>query len=129
MLASLLLADQAHGFVSPPQQPTSFRSSSARFAVDLPVVQQNSNGAPADVRYSDFVKLVNGDRMEKVTFSADGTQLLGVDVDGVRVKLEALPNDPELLTQLTTHKVRACLAVVYRFWPLGTPVVSCFTFF
>jgi cell division protease FtsH len=115
MLASLLLADQAQGFVSPPQQQAPFRQqrSSARFAVDLPVVQQNSYGAPADVRYSDFVKLVNGDRIEKVTFSADGTQLLGVDVDGVRVKLEALPNDPELLTQLTSHKVRTSV------WVLG----------
>lgn len=73
---------------------------------DLPVIQQNSYGQPADVRYSDFLKLVNADRIEKVTFSADGTQLLGVDADGVRMKIEALPNDPDLLTQLTTHKVR-----------------------
>ena len=73
---------------------------------DLPVIVANSYGQPTDVRYSDFVKLVNADRIEKVTFSADGTQLLGVDVDGVRVKIEALPNDPDLLSQLTTHKVR-----------------------
>ncbi|KAL3904573.1 MAG: hypothetical protein SGILL_010013, partial [Bacillariaceae sp.] len=53
----------------------------------------------------DFLKLVNGDKIEKVTFSADGTQLLGVDVDGSRLKIESLPNDPDLLTQLTTHKV------------------------
>jgi hypothetical protein len=31
---------------------------------------------------------------------------LGVDVDGARVKIEALPNDPDLLNDLTTHKVR-----------------------
>jgi cell division protease FtsH len=31
--------------------------------------------------------------------------LLGVDVDGTRLKIEALPNDPDLLTQLTEHKV------------------------
>merc|ERR1712157_48945 len=42
---------------------------------------------------------------EKVTFSADGTKLLGVDTDGVRVKIEALPNDPDLLTALTWDKV------------------------
>jgi cell division protease FtsH len=71
---------------------------------DMPVIQSRG-GAPVDVRYSDFLKLVNGDRIEKVTFSADGTQLLGVDTDGTRIKLEALPNDPDLLTQLTTHKV------------------------
>merc|ERR1719478_387932 len=70
----------------------------------MPVIQSRG-GAPVDVRYSDFLKLVNGDKIEKVTFSADGTQLLGVDTDGTRIKLEALPNDPDLLTQLTTHKV------------------------
>lgn len=73
-------------------------------ASDMPVIQSRG-GAPVDVRYSDFLKLVNGDRIEKVTFSADGTQLLGVDTDGTRIKLEALPNDPDLLTQLTSHKV------------------------
>ena len=72
--------------------------------VDVPVIQKSSYG-PVDVRYSDFLKLVNADKIEKVTFSADGTQLLGVDVDGTRVKIEALPNDPDLLTQLTNHKV------------------------
>lgn len=71
---------------------------------NLPVIQSRG-GAPVDVRYSDFLKLVNADRIEKVTFSADGTQLLGVDTEGVRIKIEALPNDPDLLTQLTSHKV------------------------
>lgn len=72
---------------------------------NLPVIESRG-GAPVDVRYSDFLKLVNGDRIEKVTFSSDGTKLLGVDTDGVRVKIEALPNDPDLLTALTSHKVR-----------------------
>ena len=72
---------------------------------NLPVVEANQYG-PADVRYSDFLRLVNGNRVEKVTFSSDGTQLLGVDVDGARLKIESLPNDPDLLTQLTSHKVR-----------------------
>ena len=84
---------------------------------DLPTVQPNTYGQPSDIRYSDFLKLVNNDRIEKVTFSADGTQLLGVDTDGVRVKIEALPNDPDLLTQLTSHKVSfiVCrLPLLYR---------------
>lgn len=76
----------------------------AAAASDIPVIQSRG-GAPVDVRYSDFLKLVNADRVEKVTFSADGTQLLGVDTEGVRIKIEALPNDPDLLTQLTSHKV------------------------
>merc|ERR1719469_382407 len=70
----------------------------------LPVIESRG-GAPVDVRYSDFVKLVNANRIEKVTFSADGTKLLGVDTDGVRVKIESLPNDPDLLGALTGHKV------------------------
>merc|ERR1712166_1423426 len=53
----------------------------------------------------EFLRLVDGDKIEKVTFSSDGTQLLGVDVDGTRLKIESLPNDPDLLTQLTSHKV------------------------
>ena len=76
----------------------------AESSVEMPIIQSRG-GAPVDVRYSDFLKLVNGDKIEKVTFSADGTQLLGVDTDGTRIKLEALPNDPDLLTQLTSHKV------------------------
>jgi len=72
---------------------------------NVPVIQQNAYGQPTEVRYSDFLKLINADKIEKVTFSADGTQLLGVDVDGARIRIEALPNDPDLLTQLTNHKV------------------------
>jgi len=74
-------------------------------APNIPVLQSRG-GEPVDVRYSDFLKLVNADRIEKVTFAADGTKLLGVDVEGTRLKIEALPNDPDLLTQLTNRKVR-----------------------
>lgn len=73
-------------------------------APDLPIISSRG-GAPVDVRYSDFLKLVNADRIEKITFSADGTKLLGVDTDGARLKIESLPNDPSLLDELTKHKV------------------------
>jgi len=92
------------------QTPSSSRSMSMAADMppaentDVPVVQKSGYG-PTDVRYSDFLKLVDSDKIEKVTFSAEGDQLLGVDVDGTRIKIEALPNDPELLTQLTNHKV------------------------
>lgn len=120
VIAGLLLADRVSAFV--PQsvvqtQRRNARNSQRFMAMDVqapasppdesnvPVVQQNSYGQPTEVRYSDFLSLVNKDRIEKVTFSADGTQLLGVDVDGARIRIEALPNDPDLLTSLTTHKV------------------------
>eukprot|EP00816_Leptocylindrus_hargravesii_P004289 CAMPEP_0196811100 /NCGR_PEP_ID=MMETSP1362-20130617/16951_1 /TAXON_ID=163516 /ORGANISM="Leptocylindrus danicus, Strain CCMP1856" /LENGTH=680 /DNA_ID=CAMNT_0042186353 /DNA_START=83 /DNA_END=2125 /DNA_ORIENTATION=- len=66
---------------------------------------QRVGGAPGVVRYSEFLKLVDADQIEKVTFSSDGTKLLAVDTDGGRVAIEALPNDPDLLNQLTSHKV------------------------
>ena len=115
---SLVLADQAMAFAphSPVSKNYNAKGSSGRFMAmdmemppavqnDVPAIQKSSYG-PTDVRYSDFLKLVNADKIEKVTFSADGSQLLGVDVDGTRVKIEALPNDPDLLTELTNHKVR-----------------------
>jgi hypothetical protein len=125
VLAAMIIADGASAFTKPlpSAQPhysyhssssSSSSSSSRRYMAvdmpppsnaDLPVLQASSYG-PTEVRYSDFLKLVNSDRIEKVTFSSDGTQLLGVDVDGVRVAIESLPNDPDLLTQLTQHKVR-----------------------
>ena len=125
---SLLLAEQSSAFApftplsrgngyQQQQQQSSSSSSTLSMALDMPppaaesgssnmpVIQRSQYG-PTDVRYSDFLKLVDGDKIEKVTFSADGTQLLGVDVDGTRLKIESLPNDPDLLTQLTAHKVR-----------------------
>ena len=114
VVASFLASNGVTAF-APPQQIT--RTSRLSMAMEeappapvsstereMPVIQ-SKGGAPVDVRYSDFLQLVNGDKIEKVTFSADGTQLLGVDTDGTRLKLEALPNDPDLLTQLTSHKV------------------------
>jgi cell division protease FtsH len=114
---ALLLAEQASAFAPhTPLARTYAGSSSSRFmAIDMemppaaiqvaaPIVKQSGYG-PADVRYSEFLKMIDSDRIEKVTFSADGTQLLGVDVDGARLKIESLPNDPSLLTQLTNHKV------------------------
>jgi cell division protease FtsH len=72
---------------------------------ELPVIESNRGGVPTAVRYSDFLKLVNANRIEKVTFSSDGTQLLGVDMKGIRLAIEALPNDPDLLTELSKHNV------------------------
>jgi cell division protease FtsH len=114
LLGSFLMNNNVAAF-TPASIASTVPRSSARFmameeapataaAENLPVIQSRG-GAPVDVRYSDFLKLVNADKIEKVTFSADGTQLLGVDTEGVRIKIEALPNDPDLLTQLTGHKV------------------------
>lgn len=58
-----------------------------------------------DWRYSQFINAVETDKVEKVTFSADGQRLLAVDTDGNRFKLDALPQDPDLLKTLTDHKV------------------------
>jgi len=58
------------------------------------VVQQRprgAGGAPTTIRYSEFLKLVDGDEIEKVTFSSDGTKLLGVDNDGLAFVLMRCP--------------------------------------
>jgi len=117
LLGSFLMNNNVAAF-TPASFARSAPKSNARFmameeaaapvapADNLPIIQSRG-GAPVDVRYSDFLRLVDANKIEKVTFSADGTQLLGVDTEGVRIKIEALPNDPELLTQLTGHKVRS----------------------
>jgi len=117
LLGTFLFNNSASAFAPPSIAHQTPRSNARFMAMDeapataaaatdsnLPVIQSRG-GAPVDVRYSDFAKLVDANRIEKVTFSADGTQLLGVDTEGVRIKIEALPNDPDLLTQLTSHKV------------------------
>merc|ERR1719230_2206279 len=70
------------------------------------IIRDTGSVAPsAEWRYSNFIKEVLADNVEKVTFSSDGQQLLAIDTDGGRHKLEAIPNDPELLNTLTSHKV------------------------
>lgn len=123
---SLLLAEQVSAFAPYSPVTNSYKSSSSsstlKMALDVdpsqvaappavaekaPVqmVVKSPGGGPTDVRYSEFLRLVDADKIEKVTFSSDGTQLLGVDVDGTRLKIQSLPNDPDLLSQLTAHKV------------------------
>ncbi|EKX47076.1 hypothetical protein GUITHDRAFT_86435 [Guillardia theta CCMP2712] len=68
-------------------------------------VKRVEAGGVQNWRYSEFMNAVEGDKVEKVTFSADGRRVLAVDVDGNRYKLDALPNDPTLLDTLTKHKV------------------------
>ncbi|CAM9129904.1 unnamed protein product [Pylaiella littoralis] len=70
-----------------------------------PAMMQRSSQTVENIRYSDFVSAVEKDEIEKVSFSYDGKKLVAVDTDGVRVKLGSIPNDPELLTILTKHKV------------------------
>jgi len=62
-------------------------------------------GGVQNWRYSEFMSAVESDKVEKVTFSADGRRILAVDTDGNRYKLDAVPNDPEMLNTLTKHKV------------------------
>lgn len=81
-----------------------------------------------DVRYSQFLKLVNKKRIEKVTFNADGTQLIGQlyppkkqkffsfkktrqqPQPQQQIRINHLPNDPELLTTLTNYNIDISVA-------------------
>jgi hypothetical protein len=40
---------------------------------DAPIILEQNNYGPSDIRYADFIKLVQNDRIEKVAFTADGT--------------------------------------------------------
>ncbi|CAM9378910.1 unnamed protein product [Chrysoparadoxa australica] len=73
-------------------------------AVDTPQPSSMSQ-VPTEIRYSEFLKLLDKNEIEKVTFSSDGQRLIAVDTDGDRVRLDALPNDPDLLNSLTKKKV------------------------
>lgn len=86
--------------VPPPASPFSNAGGQAP-----PAMMQRSVQTVENIRYSDFVNAVEKDEIEKVSFSYDGKKLVAVDTDGVRVKLDSIPNDPELLTILTKHKV------------------------
>ena len=135
VVTGLYCADHVLGFApsTPLATKQSTRNGSGRFmamdidmppaAAEVPVIQSSQYG-PTDVRYSDFLKLVKADRIEKATFSSDGSQLLGVDVDGTRIKIEALPNDPNLLSELTEHKVRI---LVTKKCSSGSPTELCFS--
>lgn len=73
---------------------------------NIPIhIDPSRRRTPVDIRYSEFVKLLNANCMEKVILSNDGNQLLGMTTEGAGIKIEALPNDPDLLTQLMAHKV------------------------
>lgn len=66
--------------------------------------RQQSDG-PIPIRYRQFLDLIQEERIEKVTFSSDGQRLIAMDTDGIRYRLDALPNDPELLASLTEKMV------------------------
>eukprot|EP00540_Astrosyne_radiata_P006815 CAMPEP_0116828686 /NCGR_PEP_ID=MMETSP0418-20121206/3785_1 /TAXON_ID=1158023 /ORGANISM="Astrosyne radiata, Strain 13vi08-1A" /LENGTH=780 /DNA_ID=CAMNT_0004457585 /DNA_START=38 /DNA_END=2380 /DNA_ORIENTATION=+ len=127
VVSSLLVADQTAGFMHP--QPVTTRVKTTLHAMEIPPPppdqqQQQPQQAqvqvvddrplptiernlykPSEVRYSDFIRLVKADQIEKVTFGSDGRSLTGVDIDGTRFQMPVLPNDPELLNQLDIHRV------------------------
>lgn len=119
LLATALGSSSVNSFAPPTRLVSRIIVNNARFMAmnvdvppppsngDIPMIQRAPGGAPSNIRYSDFIKLVNANQIEKVTFSADGSKLLGVDAEGIRLKIESLPSDPDLLTQLTSHKVRS----------------------
>jgi cell division protease FtsH len=70
-----------------------------------PPAPLEQGGRNVHVRYSEFWDMITHDRVEKVTFSPDMRRALVIDTDGNRFRMDALPNDPELLPTLTKHKV------------------------
>lgn len=100
-VATTTLSLPAHAVADPVQMSGARPETSAAAQRQI----ESAPNAVQDWRYSEFIHAVEKDQVEKVTFSADGQRLLAVDVDGARYKLDALPNDPDLLKTLTDHKV------------------------
>lgn len=109
VLASVLGNSQPTLAAADPVQMNSVRqetsTTTSRSMTQDSSVAPTANNIVQDWRYSEFINAVESDQVEKVTFSADGQRLLAVDTDGNRYKLDALPNDPDLLQTLTAHKV------------------------
>jgi len=99
----------ASAFVLPAQKLRTIPYLSQRYGTNIndpeAYIRSARGGGIANLRYSEFLQMVQDNQLEKVTFSSSGDQLLGIAKNGMRVKLDALPEDPELLTQLTDHKV------------------------
>lgn len=107
LIGSFLAAPANVRAAADPVQMSGLRqeSSEATTRTMSPSTPLTAGNTVRDWRYSEFITAVENDQVEKVTFSADGQRLLAVDTDGNRYKLDALPNDPELLKTLTSHKV------------------------
>lgn len=106
--------------------PSNNEQQSMRSAIRT--IRKGTGGYIQDVRYSQFLKLVNKRRIERVTFSQDGTQLVGhlrtirkqkwfsfkrtrqQSENQYRVRINYLPNDPTLLTTLTDYNIDISVA-------------------
>jgi len=92
-------------------------------------IRNMRRGTPIqDVRYSQFLKLVNNKQIDKVTFSSDGTSCVGhlcppkrklfsfkktrqqIHQQQQQVRINHLPNDPVLLDTLTRYNVDISVA-------------------
>ena len=111
-LASVLIAGvggqpvMAQGQMTPPPAAPAATATAPAATTDAKAVDATvKEGGVQNWRYSEFMTAVEGDKVEKVTFSADGKRILAVDNDGNRYKLDAVPNDPDMLNTLTKHKV------------------------
>ena len=117
----------------PPYQPYHHyqQSPSSASPANRSVARKDTGGFIQDVRYAEFLKLVAKRKIEKVTFSSDGTQLIGQVVrpnpkkswfwtskktkikqqqqqqkkQPAQIRIQYLPNDPSLLSTLTDYKI------------------------
>ncbi|KAL3805128.1 hypothetical protein HJC23_003356 [Cyclotella cryptica] len=95
-----------------------------------PIAASSSSSPIRDIRYSQFLSLVKRHKIERVTIDSDGTQLIGQlsassrkrswisklfpffhrksassNISAGRIRINQLPNDPDLLPTLTKHHV------------------------
>jgi cell division protease FtsH len=70
----------------------------------IPQQENFPRGRIVNMRYSNFLKMVDSDLIQRATFSSDGEKLLGVDKYGTLIKID-VPDDPGLLPQMIKHNI------------------------
>jgi cell division protease FtsH len=72
----------------------------------MPSMAFAAEGTSTPWAYSTFLEAVKTDQVEKVSFAADGRQVLSIDKDGNRHESLILPEQSaDLIKELTTHNV------------------------
>ena len=95
-----------------PPVPQSATSEVVASNVPTLLLPKKKSYGPVNVRYSDFLKLVDIDQVETVSFSAEGTSLVGTTTKGVQFQIQSLPEDYTLLQELTDHAVDVSIAPI-----------------
>eukprot|EP00639_Heterosigma_akashiwo_P006492 CAMPEP_0194561282 /NCGR_PEP_ID=MMETSP0292-20121207/2136_1 /TAXON_ID=39354 /ORGANISM="Heterosigma akashiwo, Strain CCMP2393" /LENGTH=205 /DNA_ID=CAMNT_0039409653 /DNA_START=28 /DNA_END=642 /DNA_ORIENTATION=- len=72
------------------------------------------------IQYSEFLRRLENDDIKSVLIKTDASSLVATDVTGNKLKLEAIPQDPELPQLLHDHKVEVLAIEEEQALEMGT---------